>query len=580
MAKDGLLIFACAATALLMGSSSGLAAPPDDSTLADTLAVQSAMQQAREHLLHNRPREAVNVLHRELGHINGNPVYLALLRDAYQAAIKELQLAHQDAEAQRYIKWLAILEPGNARERILHPTSPKSSLADSLTKNPEATSRQGIGSLIQAAVKGIGKNEIPAERSEKDLRPIESPKPSVVRASIDEDPFNDSRSAAQDKLARDLLQRAEQQFGQRKFVEAGHLYEQAYRQDNWITDTGRDRWAYCKLFHVVEVLNRQGSGVRSQESGVRDQGSPGDPKTDRELADLEKEISEALVLAPRLEYGRHLLNEIRNRRRRPDTLAVEYQDQGRNAQGWFVGETTNFRIYHVQSPELARKAIEIAEQTRTQMYNKWFGRVASNWNPKCEIYLYPTGQDYSRATGVPSSSPGHSSFNLDGGRVMGRQIDLPCEDSANMLAAVLPHETTHVVLAGNFGDHVVPRWVDEGVAVLTEPHDKVLRHLVKLPGFYRNRQLLEVQQLLRMDDYPDPRYIDAFYAESVSVVEFLSKQKGPETFTQFVRDGLQGGYEPALQRYYGYQSFADLEQHWLQYAFGDRLSAGASNHAP
>jgi hypothetical protein len=573
MARDGLLIFACAAAALLTGSPSGLAAPPDDSTLADTLAVQSAMQQAREHLLHNRPREAVNVLHRELGHINGNPVYLALLRDSYQAAIKESQLSHQEAEAQRYIKWLAILEPGSARERFLHPTSPKSSPADSLTKNPEATSRQGIGSLIQAALKGIGKSETPLEGSEKDSRPPESPKPSVVRASIDEDPFNDSRSAAQDKLVRELLLRAEQEFGQRKFIEAGRLYEQAYRADNRITDTSRDRWAYCKLFHVVEVLNHRESGIRSQSSS-------GNPTPDAELADLEKETSEALVLAPRLEYGRHLLNEIRNRRRRSDTVVVEYQDQGRNAQGWFVGETTNFRIYHVQSQELARRAAEVAEQTRTQMYNKWFGRVASNWNPKCEIYLYPTGQDYSRATGVPSSSPGHSSFNLDGGRVMGRQIDLPCEDPANMLAAVLPHETTHVVLAGNFGDHVVPRWVDEGVAVLTEPHDKVLRHLVKLPGFYRNRQLLEVQQLLRMDDYPDPRYIDAFYAESVSVVEFLSKQKGPETFTQFVRDGLQGGYEPALQRYYGYQSFADLEQHWLQYAFGDRLSAGAANHTP
>ena len=320
------------------------------------------------------------------------------------------------------------------------------------------------------------------------------------------------------------------------------------------------------------MLNHQESGVKNQESGVRGQES--------DLADLEKEVGEALVLAPRLEYGRNLLNEIRNRRRRPDTSVVEYQDQGRNAQGWFVGETTNFRIYHVQSPELARKAAQVAEQTRTQMYNKWFGRVASNWNPKCEIYLYPTGQDYSRATGVPSSSPGHSSFNLDGGRVMGRQIDLPCEDSANLIAAVLPHETTHVVLAGNFGDHVVPRWVDEGVAVLTEPHDKVLRHLVKLPGFYRNRQLLGVRQLVHMDDYPDPRSIDAFYAESVSLVEFLSKQRGPEIFTQFVRDGLQNGYEPALQRYYGYQSLADLEQRWQQYAFGDRLSAGAARTQP
>ena len=101
MARDGLLTFVCAVATLLIGSLSGLAAPPDDSALVDILAVQSAMQQAREHLLHNRPREAVSILHRELGHINGNPVYLALLRDTYQAAIKELQLAHQEAEAQR-----------------------------------------------------------------------------------------------------------------------------------------------------------------------------------------------------------------------------------------------------------------------------------------------------------------------------------------------------------------------------------------------------------------------------------------------------------------------------------------------
>src|SRR5437016_8235650 len=98
MARDGLLTFVCAVATLLVCSLSGLAAPPDDSALVDILAVQSAMQQAREHLLHNRPREAVSILRRELGHINGNPVYLALLRDAYQAAIKELQLAHQEAE--------------------------------------------------------------------------------------------------------------------------------------------------------------------------------------------------------------------------------------------------------------------------------------------------------------------------------------------------------------------------------------------------------------------------------------------------------------------------------------------------
>src|SRR5438067_4419959 len=139
MAKDGLLIYVCAAATLLAGSLSSFAAPPDDTALADTLAVQSAMQQAREHLLRSHPREAVEILHRELGHINGNPVYLALLRDAYQAAVKELQLAHQDAEAQRYVKWLAILQPLTAREH--GRSSPKPATASIPAKKPEKEAR-------------------------------------------------------------------------------------------------------------------------------------------------------------------------------------------------------------------------------------------------------------------------------------------------------------------------------------------------------------------------------------------------------------------------------------------------------
>ena len=531
MAKDGLLILACAAVIVLLGPSLGRAWPGDDS-LSDTLAVQSAMQQAREHLLRNRPQEAVIVLHRELGHINGNPVYLALLRDAYQATIKELRLAHLDSEAERYVKLLSILDPKTIKEHSEKQAASKSKTA----------SAQAAGSN--------GKPSTPAS-------PV--PQPTVVRGSIDEDPFNDSRPGHAEN-AKELLKRAEHAFDSKKFIDAGKLYEEAHQADNHLAEEARERWAYCKLFHVVGLLN-QFCKSPSPSGG-----------SDRELADLEKEASEALVLAPRLDYARQLLSEIRKRRRPAEDAVHEYRDLGRNAQGWFVGETANFLVYHVQSPDLARKTAEIAEQTRTRMYNKWFGRVASDWSPKCQIFLYPTSQDYCRATGVPGGSPGHSSFNLDGGRVMGRQIDLHCEDSDNMLSAVLPHETTHVVLAGNFGDHVVPRWVDEGVAVLTEPHEKVLRHLVKLPGFYRNRQLLEVGQLLQMNDYPDPRYVDAFYAESVSVVEFLSKEKGEQTFTQFVREGLQNGYESALQRHYGFQSFADLQQHWLQYAFGNPSS--------
>ena len=48
-----------------------------------------------------------------------------------------------------------------------------------------------------------------------------------------------------------------------------------------------------------------------------------------------------------------------------------------------------------------------------------------------------------------------------------------------------------------------------------------------------------------MSDYPDPRpdprTITAFYAESVSLVEFLSNEKGPQEFSAFVREAVRSG---------------------------------------
>jgi hypothetical protein len=228
---------------------------------------------------------------------------------------------------------------------------------------------------------------------------------------------------------------------------------------------------------------------------------------------------------------------------------------------------------------LAEQAARIAERTRAEMQRKWFGAAGQNWNPKCELYLHATGHDYNRVTGAPGSSPGHSSFHTEGGRVLGRRIDLRCDDP-NMLVAVLPHETTHTVLAGNFGEQQVPRWADEGMAVLTEPGEKINLHLRNLPRHRQDRQLFSVRQLMQMNEYPEPRYIGSFYAQSVSLVQFLTNEKGPQVFTQFVRDGLRTGYEPALQRYYGYQSFADLEQRWFRHAFGETNAPAGVAQAP
>src|SRR5262249_55530598 len=195
-------------------------------------------------------------------------------------------------------------------------------------------------------------------------------------------------------------------------------------------------------------------------------------------AELEHEVRTAMTLAPNLEKtGKWLLGEIEGRRA-PGKAApaaavaeVAVRHLARDPRGWEVAETRSVRILHKQPRDLVEKVARTAERTRVEMQRKWFGGDGEAWSPKCDVYLHATAQDYGRVTGQATNSPGHSRIETDpgAGRVVSRVIHLHCEDPAALLSAVLPHEATHVVLAGQFGKQPVPRWADEGMAVLTQP---------------------------------------------------------------------------------------------------------------
>ena len=240
--------------------------------------------------------------------------------------------------------------------------------------------------------------------------------------------------------------------------------------------------------------------------------------------------------------------------------AVAVRPLARRVDGWSVAETANFRIWHNQEPGLVWTVAQAAEKNRASTSQKWFGAAGEEWRPRCDLYLHATGAAYSRATGVPSGAPGHSTTRCAGSRVLSRRIDLHC-DEGDFLLTVLAHEVTHVVMPGRFGDRTVPPWANEGMAVLAEPRDRVERHLQALPRYRREGRLLTARRLLQLHDYPDPGDLGVFYGQSVSLVNFLASQKGPQTFTRFVRHGLYHGYEEALRRYYGLD-FEELEQQW------------------
>jgi hypothetical protein len=211
------------------------------------------------------------------------------------------------------------------------------------------------------------------------------------------------------------------------------------------------------------------------------------------------------------------------------------------------------------------------------MSRKWFGEEAARWDQPCTIYLHADTREYTQMGDnppPPPQSPGHSRMHREGERVVLREVHLRC-DEPHMIDSVLPHETTHVVLAGRFGPYDVPRWADEGMAVLSEPRDRIELHLRNLPVHRRDGTLFHLDQLMRMGKYPEPRYIGPFYAQGVSLVEFLSQRNGPQVFARFLREGLQGGYEPALRKYYNFRDFAELEREWQRHAFGGEAAASA-----
>ncbi|SRR5579875_351215 len=259
-----------------------------------------------------------------------------------------------------------------------------------------------------------------------------------------------------------------------------------------------------------------------------------------------------------------------------DEPVIEVRHLGEQ-DGWRGAETANFRLWHQHTRGMAEAVLRTAERARAAQLRKWFGAVGPNWEPKCRICLYSSGEAYSQATGAPlNPGGGHTDIRADEGRVLSRSIHLH-GTRAFLLNGVVPHEVTHAVLAGRLGSGRVPRWADEGMAILAEAQAHIDMHLRFLPRWRADDALYSIRTLLEMRDYPEPHAIGVFYAQSVSLVDFLTRQKGGAArFAAFVRDGERDGYAASLRKHYGW-SFAELDRHWQRYAFYEKNTETASS---
>jgi hypothetical protein len=232
--------------------------------------------------------------------------------------------------------------------------------------------------------------------------------------------------------------------------------------------------------------------------------------------------------------------------------------------GWSLAETANFRIFHKHDQKTVEQVARVVERSRVSAYAKWIGAEEEDWKPKCYLYLD------NAESGGSKLLHGARGYAKRGGLGFStrRYVRVRAKD-AGLLESVLPHEITHAVLFGEFGEQDAPPWAHEGMAGLAQTRADQEQFTDTLLRARRKGELFYVGKLMEMDEYPDDD-VALYYAQSVSLVEFLTAERGPRAFIQFLRDAIRKGNEPALRLHYNFENYADLERRWKAYVFGEK----------
>jgi RNA polymerase sigma factor (sigma-70 family) len=218
-------------------------------------------------------------------------------------------------------------------------------------------------------------------------------------------------------------------------------------------------------------------------------------------------------------------------------------------------KTANFRVT-APSQRIARLIADAAERARKETAIAWLGKELPARTSSCRI----------RVT-LGTESGGATTFNFDTGKVM---ADMQVQGTLDrLLADVIPHEVTHVVMADHFGKPL-PRWADEGIALLSESEEEQNRHTRLCAESADAGNLVHLKVLWVALEYP--KEVAAFYAESYWLTKTLVARRDRATFVNFVRLGMSTDWAAAAKDVYR-ASLDDLEREMLDLLKAERRTA-------
>jgi hypothetical protein len=216
-------------------------------------------------------------------------------------------------------------------------------------------------------------------------------------------------------------------------------------------------------------------------------------------------------------------------------------------------QTANF-VVTADSPTVAKAVAEEAETWRATLAKHWLEKPLKDWPETCriEVSTHRTG------------GSGWTSYETFGGKTVpvGIQIQGPPD---RLLEYVLPHELTHAVLVSALGE-AMPRWADEGAAMLSESESQKHRQTLVAKQIVDSGEMIPVRQLLQMAEYPESKSrLHAFYAQSLTLTEFLIARGGRAQFLKFVQEGQSESWDVALSRHYPWDNVEALEGAWSEW---------------
>lgn len=241
------------------------------------------------------------------------------------------------------------------------------------------------------------------------------------------------------------------------------------------------------------------------------------------------------------------------------------------AQEWREIKDDHFVVYY--DPAVGRDAAQTLLRRAEDYYRKIGDQIGYNrytnfwtWDERVKIFVFADQKSFVESTGQPAWATGYADRDS---QLFKSRVIITYRQEQDFFDGLLPHEISHLILHDFIVSQPIPIWFDEGVAQLNEGNkrataDQMMRVLVA------KNKYIALPVLSRWDirREREPHKVTVFYAESLSLVDFLIKKFGLNAFSQlcrYMRDGKP--FEEALRRAYSNYivSLEDLERQWLEY---------------